>query len=227
VAFGSPATADILVAAAFDPELEPLRRILGGGLRGRVGERSVVAGAVGIGLPEAAVGAARLLAEVAAPVVVLMGTCGAYEGASLALESVIASRRVHLADALALAGASQYPGPMLTAIDADPPLVGSMERAGAHPVDVATTLAITVDDAAASSLRGRTGASVEHLEAFAVAIACRRAQRRFVAVLGVANAVGARARGEWRAHQAAASEAAAATVARWLAAGAPAAEEHA
>jgi len=44
-------------------------------------------------------------------------------------------------------------------------------------------------------------------------------------VLGVANAVGARAREEWRAHQAAASEAAAATVARWLTAGAPGAGE--
>jgi nucleoside phosphorylase len=225
VAFGSPATADILVAAAFDPELEPLRQILGAGLRGRVGERCVVARAVGIGLPDAAVGAARLLAEIAAPVVVLTGTCGAYEGASLALDSVIASRRVYLADALALAGASQYPAPMLTAIDADPLLVESMERAGARPVDVAATLAITVDGAAASSLRQRTGASVEHLEAFAVAMACRRAQRRFVAVLGVANAVGARAREEWRAHQAGASEAAAAAVARWLGAGAPGVEE--
>jgi hypothetical protein len=100
-----------------------------------------------------------------------------------------------------------------------------MERAGARPVDVAATLAITVDDAAASSLRQRTGGSVEHLEAFAVAMACRRAQRRFVAVLGVANAVGARAREEWKAHQAAASEAAAGVVARWLGAGAPGVEE--
>jgi nucleoside phosphorylase len=225
VAFGSPATADILVAAAFDPELEPLRRVLGADLRGRVGERSVIAGAVGIGLPDAAVGAARLLAEVEAPVVVLIGTCGAYEGASLALESVIASRRVHLADALALAGASQYPGPMVTALDADGSLVRSMERAGARPVDIAATLAITVDDAAASSLCHRTGASVEHLEAFAVANACRRAQRRFVAVLGVANAVGARARDEWRSHHASASAAAVAVVARWLDEGAPEIEE--
>jgi len=221
VTFGSRATADILVVAAFDPELEPLRRVLGARFRARVGELDVAARAVGIGLPDAAVGAAGHLAAVTAPVVVMLGTCGAYAGSPLALESVVASRRIQLADALALGGGAQYPASMRTAIDSDPALAAAMVALGALPADVAATLAITVDDGAAASLRDRTGAWVEHLEAFAVATACQRAGRRFVAVLGVANVVGSRARDEWKAHNVAASSAAAAVVAAWLHAGAP------
>jgi nucleoside phosphorylase len=221
VTFGSRATADILVVAAFDPELEPLRSVLGPDLQARVGGREVAARAVGIGLPDAAVGAALQLAAMAAPIVVMIGTCGAYAGAPLALEGVVVSRRVHLADALALGGAAQYPGPMRTAIDTDAALAAAMASGGAHRADVAATLAITVDDAAATSIRDRTGAWVEHLEAFAVATACRRAERRFVAVLGVANVVGSRARDEWKAHHVAASAASAAVVVAWLQAGAP------
>ncbi len=213
--------ADILVVSAFDPELAPLRSVLGDELRARVGTLVVAARAVGIGMPDAAGGAARTLAEAAPRALVLLGTCGAYAGTGLAVESVVAARRVVLADALALAGAAQYPGAMCTAIDCDPALVAGVAASGAEAADVAATLAITVDDGAAAFVRQGTGASIEHLEAYAVAAACLRAGVPFVAALGVANVVGARAREEWRAHQQAASAAAARVVVDWLRAGAP------
>jgi hypothetical protein len=61
-----------------------------------------------------------------------------------------------------------------------------------------------------------TGSSVEHLEAYSVALACAAPGVPFAAVLGVANAVGARGRAEWRTHHARASEACIGVVAAWL-----------
>jgi nucleoside phosphorylase len=73
---------------------------------------------------------------------------------------------------------------------------------------VATTLAVTVDDAAAARIAQATTAHVEHLEAYGVAAACAARGIPFAAALGVANEVGARGREEWRAHHRAAAAAA-------------------
>jgi nucleoside phosphorylase len=86
-------------------------------------------------------------------------------------------------------------------------------------VEVATTLGVTVDEEAAACV-ARTGAEVEHLEAFSVASACEAARVAFVAVLGVSNVVGSSAREQWRAHHRAASCAAATEVVGWLERGA-------
>ena len=101
-------------------------------------------------------------------------------------------------------------------LHADPLLVQAIERAGARPADVATTLAITVDDALAREAASVAGCEVEHLEAFGIAAACAQAGVPFGAVLAVANVVGGDARSEWRANHRAAEAAAAAVVRRWL-----------
>ena len=90
-------------------------------------------------------------------------------------------------------------------------------RAGARGVDVATTLAITVDDAAAARIASSASVHVEHLEAHGVAAACAARGIPFAAALGVANVVGARARDEWRAHHRSAASAAVDVVLRALA----------
>lgn len=199
---------DLLLLAAFHPELAPLRSALGDGMRARLGGRDVAARVVGIGLPMAAAGAAMQLVEMQPKAVVLLGTCGAYVGGGVALGEVIAARRVRLVDHGVARGVAQFPDPMSVTTDAHPATLQTLVRAGARAADVATTLAITVDDATAALIAGAAGAQVEHLEAYGVAAACAARGVPFGAALGVANTVGARARDEWRKHHRAAAAAA-------------------
>src|SRR5271165_889966 len=114
-----------------------------------MGAIDVVTRAVGIGLAAAAAGTARALAELRPRAVVMVGTCGSYDGSMLAIGDVVVSRRIRLADSAALAGHADFPGPMATSRDGDARLVEGLAAAGARAVDVATTLAISVDDALA------------------------------------------------------------------------------
>jgi nucleoside phosphorylase len=100
------------------------------------------------------------------------------------------------------------------------PMTDALAAQGARPCSVATTLAITVDDAGAARIAREAGVDVEHLEAQGVATACASRGVPFAAVLGVANFVGAHGRAEWRAHHRRAEAAAAALVLQWLGAGA-------
>jgi futalosine hydrolase len=184
-------------------------------MRGRIGPRSVVASAVGIGLPHAAVGATVRIGEAKPGAVVLVGTCGAYAGAGLGVGDVVVARRVRLVDPAVVQGAAQFPDPMSLTCDTDPSLLAGLASAGASVADVATTMAVTVDDAVAQRL-GASGAQVEHLEAHGVATAAAQFGVPFAAVLGVANIVGSRAREEWRQHHRAAADAAVQRVVSWL-----------
>ena len=205
---------DLLLLAAFHPELASLKSALGDGMRARLGGRDVAARVVGIGLPMAAAGAAMQLVEMQPKAVVLLGTCGAYVGSGVSLGEVIAARRVRLVDHGVATAVAQFPDPMSVSTDAHPLALQTLVGAGARAADVATTLAITVDDAAAALLARTASAHVEHLEAYGVAAACAARGVPFGAALGVANYVGARARDEWRKHHRAAAAAAADAVLR-------------
>jgi futalosine hydrolase len=209
---------DVLVVAAFYPELAALRAVLGDALRGHVGRAAVAARVVGIGLPVAAAGCAMHLGELKPRLVIAIGTCGAYPDAGLSIGEVVVARRVRLVDPSELRGLSQFPEPMSIVGDADASMSDAIALAsGARPVDVATTLAITVDDATAARIARATGAQVEHLEAHAVATACAARGVPFAAILAVANFVGARARDEWLVHHREAARAAAEAALKWLA----------
>jgi nucleoside phosphorylase len=199
---------DLLLLAAFHPELAPLKSSLGEGMHARLGGRDVAARVVGIGLPMAAAGTATQLLEMRPRAVVLLGTCGAYLGSGIAVGEVIAARRVRLVDHGVARGVAQFPDPMSVVTDAHPASLHTLVQAGARAADVATTLAITVDDAAAALIARAGAAHVEHLEAYGVAAACAARGVPFTAALGVANTVGARARDEWRTHHRTAAAAA-------------------
>ena len=213
---------DILLLAAFHPELAPLEPALGNAMRARVGERDVAARVVGIGLPMAAAGAATQLLEMQPRSVVLLGTCGAYAGTGIVPGEVISARRVHLVSHSVARGVAQFPDPMSLVTDAHSGTFEALLRAGARAADVATTLAITVDDAAAALVARASGSQVEHLEAYGVAAACAARGVPFAAALGVANIVGARARDEWRANHRASAAAAVSAVLVYLRSGAAA-----
>ncbi|HEX3772237.1 MAG TPA: hypothetical protein VHV30_15280 [Polyangiaceae bacterium] len=214
--------AEVLVLAAFDPELAPLKGILGDGLDARVGGRRIAARTVGVGLAAAAAGASRWIGELAPRAVVLVGSCGAYAGAALAIGDVVLGGRLSLADLAAVDGLAAFPPPMALVMETEGRLSDAITRAsgGVRRAPVATTLAITTDDAAAARI-AHGGAEVEHLETHGVAAACAGREVPFAVVLGVANAVGSRGRAEWLANHLRAEAAACAVVAAWIQRGAP------
>jgi nucleoside phosphorylase len=211
---------DVLILAAFEPELAALTAALGQSMTATVGGQRVAARVAGIGLPAAAAGASKHLQELPPRAVILVGTCGAYVEAGLALGDVITARRLRLVDPACIVGDAQFPEAMVTTAEVHHPITDALAAGGAKPCCVATTLAITVDDAAASRIAEGVGAEVEHLEAQGVAMACAARGVPFAAVLGVANLVGAGGREQWRAHHRRAEHVAGERVLRWLREGA-------
>jgi len=214
---------DVLVVAAHAPELAGLKSLIGDDLRGAVGDLRVTAEAVGIGLAAAAAGTAMAVEAHAPRCVVLVGTCGAYDGrrGDLAIGQVVTANRIRLASTAAVEGRGAFPAPMRALIEPDATLTAAVAGTTAPLVAVATTLAITTDDALALRVGSALDCDVEHLEAFAVALTCARLQIPIAVVLGVANRVGSRARDEWLRHHAVAGQASTDVVASWLRAGAP------
>ncbi len=198
----------ILVLGAFPPEIAPLPGLLPAGVLVRI---------CGVGLVDAALGTASELALLSPRSVIFLGTAGAFPGSGLSIGDVAVLRRTFLADASSARGEAALPDAMSAAICADPDLSAALAR-GAPLVDVATTLSITTSDALACDLEGFVQASLEHLEAYAVARAAALAGVPFAAVLGVANLVGQLGRSSWRAHHERASMAAAIHLAQGLAA---------
>jgi nucleoside phosphorylase len=110
---------------------------------------------------------------------------------------------------------------MIVEAETDRDVTHALAGENIRRADVATTLAITTDDALANSIAASLRCEVEHLEAFAVAAACLRASVPFAVALGIANRVGSTARDEWRRHHLSAGRAAIDVVASWLERGAP------
>ncbi len=84
-------------------------------------------------------------------------------------------------------------------LEADEALASRFRLVG-RDVTAATTLALTTSDDLALAIPRATGAQVEHLETHGAAVACAAAGIPFVALLAVANFVGASGRIEWREH---------------------------
>jgi len=211
---------DLLVVAAHLPELSGLRRRLGDGLRSDVAGIDVSAEAVGIGLPAAASGMAARFERSRPRAVILIGTCGAYDGCGLEIGQVVVGRRVRLVSAAVAAEKGVFPEPLSTVFDTDAALFERLCGAGMSAVDVATTLAITIDGgsrrrcAAAKAARSSTSRRSPWSNAPPRTRAVRdRARGR--------EPCGAGAREQWRANQRRAGVGAAAHVVAWLERGAP------
>jgi purine-nucleoside phosphorylase len=210
----------ILVLSAWEPEIAPLRRRLArppaGGLA-----RTIVCRAVGVGAVDAAIGAARAIAEVSPAQVVFVGTAGTYPGAGAArpMGAVALPDELVLCSTAALRGDGYLPGPVVQRVPAAAALLAALR--GASPsIDgnggAASPLAITQSATLARRIARATGAAYENLETFSVARAAALADLPMAAVLGIANRVGPAAHAEWRRHHQAASKAACAVVWAWL-----------
>lgn len=217
---GGASNLDLLVLAAYAPELIGMRRHLGEQLAGTVSGVSVSCKTVGVGLPNAAAGTAARLLLLRPRAVVLVGTCGVYPGATPVIGDAVVVKRAVLVDPSEVEGHGAMPEPMARSLECQPMLSLGLGAGRPPHHDVANTLIITTDDPLAVRLGAATGCALENLEAFAVANACALQQIPFGAVLGVSNTVGAVGREEWRAHHKAAALAACEVVNRWLTTGA-------
>lgn len=188
---------NLLVAAAWEPELERFRALARKDL-----EISVRVDTVGIGLVDATLGMARCVARHSPAEVMLIGTCGAAPDEGLAIGEVVVARSVRLVDPAVVEGRAAMPY-AADAVPLDEAMIDQVLAAGAREATIVNPLGITTDDALAAKLAAL--GKVEHLEAYGVARACQTASIRCAIVLGVANIVGAKGRDEWRANHVAAS----------------------
>jgi purine-nucleoside phosphorylase len=131
----------------------------------------------------------------------MIGTAGAYPGGP-PIGSAIASARVGWGYGVATLGLGYVPRPP-SPVEGDPALLDLLGLPRHH---VLTVGAVTTDLALAQRLSD--GWTVEHLESYGVALACREAGVPFVAVLGISNDVGPDAHVQWLTHRDAAQEAA-------------------
>lgn len=155
---------------------------------------------VGVGPVVAAARAARILEQKRPNRVVMIGTAGAYPGGP-PIGQAISAARVGLSYGVASLGLGYVPRAPQP-LDSDPEMLSIL---GLPRHDVLTVGAVTTDPALAQRLAD--GWSVEHLEAFAVALACREARIPFIAVLGIANDVGIDAHVQWLTHRDSAQQA--------------------
>jgi nucleoside phosphorylase len=155
---------------------------------------------------------------------ILLGSFGAYPGpASLPIGTLLVPTEIHAIDFAALEGRAALPPVMPQRGECDTGLARELARrtSGVARGVLATTLAITTDDALARELGDRSGCCAENLEAVGVALACDAAQVPFVALLGCTNQVGSQGRAQWAAQHGHAARATAAAFLAWLARGAP------
>lgn len=192
-----PPERSIVVVAAWEPELERFRDLA----KDESGLRLSIE-PVGIGPVDAAVGTTCSILRHAAENVVLLGTCGAFPESGLVAGDVVVGTEVAFVEPAVVEERAAMPY-AASALALDGAMLAYARSEGARPVAIANTAAITIDDALASRLASQ--GQVEHLEAYGVAQACARASIGCTVILGVANAVGARGREEWRANHVMAS----------------------
>lgn len=199
---------DWLIVAAFGPELAPLGVPLGEATLGRA---RIFTATLGVGPIAAAAAAGALLERVTARRVAFVGTAGVFAPAreKHPIGSAVVARSTSLVDASVLRGLAERPDAQEDDFSLD------ARDAGEDAARVATTSAITVDDALARAIAD-AGFDLEHLELAGVAAACAARDLALSAVLGVSNIVGADGRAEWLAHHAQASAAAVARLRVWL-----------
>ena len=214
------APVDILLLAAHAPEFVGLRTQLGDQLAGSIRGLTIVAKTIGVGMAVAGAGTANRIHQLNPRAVIVLGSCGVYPcGIEYCPLDIVIPSRIQLFDPSVAAGKAEFPPPMQTVLDPHPLLsAGLLASAGARSraAPIATTLAITTDDAIARAVHPATGLEAENLELFPVALACAAAEVPFAAVLGVTNVVGSQGRTDWIKYQREAAVATAEVLLTWV-----------
>lgn len=199
---------DLLVLAAYSPELVGLEAALGPRFAGLIAGVRVACATIGVGMPAAAAGTARRLDELRPRRVVLLGSCGLYP-TRVPFQPLwpVTPNAVQLVDGHVLAQRAAFPAPIPVVRTPDARLSESLARQTPNALQaaVATTLGITTDDTLAQNLGELSGCAAENLEAYSVATVCTDLGVPFACLLVATNAVGSSGREQWRTHERAAA----------------------
>lgn len=157
-------------------------------------------GVSGVGLVDAALGTARLIARRAPFRIIFVGTCGAHAGSGLAIGDVIVAESTMIGSGDVARGEMRIPELLPSRLDCDHALVAAIaERTpSVRRAAVSCTLGITESAELATLLGASGGGAVENMEAFGVMRAA--GEIPCTAVLGVTNLVGPDGGREWRAN---------------------------
>ncbi len=188
-----------LVLSAWSPELSPFRRPLRS-----TPECSIVLASCGVGLVEAALGAATHIARVQPDAVIFVGTAGRYPGRlpGVGMGDVVVASELRLMSEEVTRGRAYFPAILPATSKTTTGLRRLAVALGLPEAQVACPLGITTRAPRPSDL------DVENLEAFAVGRAAARQGLPFAAILGISNLVGPSAHDQWKAHARAAAAAA-------------------
>jgi len=223
VAMPSTKTADLLILAAYAPELVGLRAALGPTLAGVIDGLRIVCATVGVGMPAAGSGTMRHVRDARPRAVLLLGSCGLYPRRTefRPLLPVI-PKGVRLVDPSVLVDKAAFPAPMQLLIEPDAALGDALAQTDPSALrgEVATTLSITTDDTLAARIGRKSGCVSENLEAFAVGLACAARDLPFATLLVATNVVGSPGREQWSKNQRKAAERGARLTLDWIAKGA-------
>jgi futalosine hydrolase len=208
MSYRMPPAEQVLIAAAFEGEMAPLRDRIQ-----KRGGTSVRTETIGIGLVEASLGMAAALAKHKPQLVVLIGTAGSYPDRGLKIGDVVEAAEARIACPAHAEGRAALPTLMKSRV-----VLPDLRLASMRPrrVIAGNTVSITTEDSLAWAIRDFLRADIEHLEVFAAARACELARIDFACVLGIANAVGDMGRRQWHEHHEDASKAVVNVVAPWF-----------
>ena len=208
MSYRMPPAEQVLIAAAFEGEVAPLRDRIQ-----KRGGATVRTETIGIGLVEASLGMAAAIAKHSPKLVMLIGTAGSYPDRGLKVGDVVEAAEARIACPAHAEGRAALPTLMKSRVVLPDLRLSSMRP---RRVIAGNTLSITTEDSLAWAIRDFLRADIEHLEVFAAARACELASIDFACVLGIANAVGDMGRRQWHEHHEEASKAVVNVVAPWF-----------
>ncbi len=185
-------SSSILILAAFEPELAPMRELIGTHAHIRFET-------VGTGIVEAAVNTSRLLSETSREnlQVIFVGSVGAYDK-SVSPFSFVTAEKVIFTD-YANSSFRSYMPPIVPIVSLPNTKLRDLieETTNSKRELIYTTPSITSDLDAADILRHSTGAGFESLELFAVARACDTFSTPWASLSAVTNHIGPDGHQEW------------------------------
>jgi purine-nucleoside phosphorylase len=194
-----------LVLSAWEPELVELRRLL------NVTKAStLITACAGVGLVEAAMGAALSISREQPEAVLFVGTAGLYKNRLPGVEvgDVVAACELRLWSAVVAAGRAYFPSPLPALLQPTAEMLRLADRLEMPLAKVACPLGISTQAKRSPRIPRDAAPDVENLEAFAVGRAATRLGLPFMAILGISNLVGPSAHAQWKKHAGAAAEAA-------------------
>jgi hypothetical protein len=160
----------------------------------------------GVGLVDAAVGAARLIEQHKPEAVIFAGTCGAHQQSRFAIGDILIATEAALCSGDVVRAWMRFPGLLSTRLTTDQALskiiIGRWYhtrcQAEVQRGTVSCTMGVTEDEALAQSLYEHDRTDAENLELFSVLRAAGSIPT--AAALGVTNVVGPNGGRNWKAN---------------------------